>query len=65
MVETVRRKFDGCPKQEVESVIVAHCLQAMQGSPGQSDFEEMVCSNMIVDTNVNMEDCKRYYNLFG
>ena len=34
-------------------------------SPSQSNFEGMGFSNMIVDTNSNVEDCKRAYNLFG
>ena len=42
----------------------AHHLQAMIWSPHQSDFEGMVRSNMIVNTYLNVVDCKRSANLF-
>ena len=58
MVDTINRKF-GYTKQEVERVIVGHPLQAMLGSHSQSDFEGMVCSNMIVHAYLNVGDCKR------
>ena len=45
--------------------IVACHLCAMLGSLSQSNFKKMVLSSMIVGTNLYMEDCKRYSNLFG
>ena len=65
MVETVCRMVEGHTKQEVKRAVAACHLQAMLGSPSQSDFEGMACSNMIVDTNLNVEDCKRTSNSFG
>ena len=52
-------------KQDVEWTITSLHLQTMIGSPTQSDFEIMVHLNMIMDSNLNAEDCKKSYKIFG
>ena len=65
MVDTISRKCKGYNKQQVERAIAARHLQAMIGSPSQSDFEAMVCANMICDTNLKISDCLCPHDIFG
>ena len=50
---------------KVERTIVAWHLHAMLWCPNQSDFKEMIHSNMIIDAKLSVDDCKRSRNLFG
>ena len=63
-VDTICRKY-GYTKQEVERAIAARHLQVMIRSPSQSDFEGMVCVNMMYDTNLKLSDCQCSHDIFG
>ena len=65
VVDTICKKYEGYPKQEVERAIAARHLQAMIGSPSQSDIEGMVCANMIHDTNLKLSGCQCSHDIIG
>ena len=47
MIDTMRRNFEGCTKQEVEDAIAVRHLQGMLGNPRDKNFLAMAHARII------------------
>ena len=64
-VTTIRKNYEGFTKREVEQAIQARKLQAMLGSPSQTDYEGMVRGKLIDHCPISITDIKNAHRIFG
>ncbi|KAL7503385.1 hypothetical protein ACHAXN_001183 [Cyclotella atomus] len=64
-VQTIRERYEGYTKQEIEAARSAREAQAMMGHPTDREFRNMVRTNMIQNCPITVEAVDHSNKLFG
>ena len=65
MINTVSENQEGFTRREYKGSLEARRAMHLLGFPSEREFENMVCSNMIINCPVTFDDVNNAKHIFG